>query len=212
MQAMQVGITLASVFYMDKFGRRPILLFAGIGQCIFAMCLVLYYLVGSTSWGVFPVVSLYLYVFFFSCGMGAIPWFIMGEIFKPNVKGLASSIATAVNWLLSFAITETVTPLKDGFQSMLGGIDGAIDPGMGGLFLLYGIVCCFGVLFISTFVPETKGLTAREIQHKLAGKSGKVGRGSNRSSFASSFASNIDGGDWDPLAQPPTEHESILNP
>ena len=183
---------------------------SGTGQCIFATFLVLYYLVGSTSWGVFPVISLYLYVFFFSCGMGAIPWFIMGEIFKPNVKGLASSIATAVNWLLSFAITETVKPLKSMFDDILGGtLDNAVNAGMGGLFLLYAIVCAMGVTFIFFFVPETKGLTAREGQHKLAGKTGNVGIGSHRESFASSrrtsFAAAED------TRSPMNEHESILD-
>lgn len=42
------------------------------------------------------VVGLYMYVFFFACGMGAIPWFIMGELFPIEVKGLATSICTAV--------------------------------------------------------------------------------------------------------------------
>merc|ERR1712159_817651 len=88
MQAMQLLITGASAFFMDKAGRRKILLFAAIGQFISCSCLAVFYLFGSDSWGVFPVVSLYCYVFFFSCGMGAIPWFIMGEIFKPAVKGV----------------------------------------------------------------------------------------------------------------------------
>jgi len=225
MQGMQVIVTLASAFFMDKLGRRALLLFAGVGQLLGAACLIVYYLGASctrdsdgniltASMGVFPVISLYAYVFFFSCGMGAIPWFIMGEIFKPNVKGLASSIATAVNWLLSFAITETVDSFKDAFEDILKpSLPNAINTGMGGLFLLYGIICGLGVVFIFFFVPETKGLSAREVQHKLAGKTGPVGTGSNRHSFASSFASNYDGGfdDDKPGRNSASEHEAILN-
>lgn len=185
LQAMQVAITLGSAFFMDKFGRVKILLFASVGQCAMALCLSSYYLFAScerddlydhdkvtqASLGVFPVMALYGYVLFFACGMGAIPWFVMGEIFKPNVKGIASSIATAVNWLLSFVITFSVTGLRNGFKDMLdGALPDAIDSGMGGLFLAYGTVCFCGIFFIVGYIPETKGLTISEVQLKLAGK------------------------------------------
>merc|ERR1712166_1076691 len=74
-----------------------------------------------------------------TASMGAFPWFVMGEIFKPNVKGIASSIATAVNWLLSFVITFSVSGPSSAFKDMFeGALPDAIDPGMGGLFLAYG--------------------------------------------------------------------------
>jgi len=223
MQGMQVAITLSSAFFMDKAGRVPILLFAGVGQFFMCMFLAYYYLFASctrdaegvvteASMGNFPVVSLYLYVFFFSCGMGAIPWFIMGEIFKPSVKGLASSIATATNWLLSFVITFTVASLTSAFESLLGdALPHAIDAGMGGLFAAYGTVCFLGVFFVFFVIPETKGLTAREVQHKLSGKKGPLLRGS----FASSFASSLDDFETHEATKaqnPLDEHESILNP
>ena len=165
--------------------------------------------------GVFPIVVLYFYVFFFSCGMGAIPWFIMGEIFKPSVKGIASSIATAVNWLMSFLITFSVASITSGFEDALkSALPDAIDRGMGGLFALYGLVCLLGVGFVSFVVPETKGLSARQVQHKLAGKVGNVGRGSFRESFHSSFHDG-DGTSFEPKDErdlnPQSQHEGLLN-
>ncbi|KAL2930590.1 Sugar transporter ERD6-like 5, partial [Bienertia sinuspersici] len=41
----------------------------------------------------------------FSLGMGGIPWVIMSEIFPVNVKGLAGSLVTIVNWLGSWIIS-----------------------------------------------------------------------------------------------------------
>ena len=74
------------------------------------------------------------------CLQGAIPWFLMGEIFPPEVKGLASSVATACNWILSLIITKTVTALTDAY--------GGPPTGLGGVFLTYGAVCFLGAIFV----------------------------------------------------------------
>jgi hypothetical protein len=53
--------------------------------------------------------ALYGFVLFYACGMGAIPWFLMGEIFPAGVKGQATAICTAVNWLLAFSVTKVLS-------------------------------------------------------------------------------------------------------
>jgi hypothetical protein len=47
----------------------------------------------------------------YACGLGAIPWLLMGEVFPSEVKGVATAICTAVNWTLAFSVTRTVSPL-----------------------------------------------------------------------------------------------------
>ena len=107
------------------------------------------------------VVALYSYVFFFSSGLGAIPWFLMGEIFPAEVKGLASSIVTAVNWGLSFLITKTI----DQETAFFGG-----EPkGLGGVFGGYGMICFLGIFFVNFCIPETKGRSLEQIQVELGG-------------------------------------------
>ena len=100
--------------------------------------------------------GLYSYIFFFASGLGAIPWFLMGEIFPAEVKGVASSIATAVNWGLSFVITKTVNMETD----VLGGQ----PKGLGGVFAGYGVICLLGIGFVICFVPETKGKSFDEVR------------------------------------------------
>ena len=55
--------------------------------------------------------SLVGYIVFFSLGLGAIPWLIMGEIFPGHVRALAASAATLLNWCLSFIVTESFASL-----------------------------------------------------------------------------------------------------
>ena len=100
--------------------------------------------------------GLYGYIFFFASGLGAIPWFLMGEIFPAEVKGVASSIATAVNWGLSFVITKTVNMETDAL--------GGQPKGLGGVFAGYGVICLLGIAFVVCFVPETKGKSFDEVR------------------------------------------------
>ena len=45
------------------------------------------------------------YIVSFSLGLGAIPWLIMGELFPAHIRATASSVATLLNWSLSFIVT-----------------------------------------------------------------------------------------------------------
>ena len=163
LQALQLLLTIVLSPLVDRFGRKPLLIFAGTGICVFIGVMNIHFFDSSTS-KAFTVIGFYGYVAAFSMGMGAIPWFIMGELFHPDVKGVASSIATLTNWSVSFFVTKTVTS----FQTAFGG--GA--EGMGWLFTMYGCTCFVGILFIIAFVPETKGIPYKELEQKLLGKQG----------------------------------------
>jgi SP family facilitated glucose transporter-like MFS transporter 8 len=72
------------------------------------------------------------------------------QILPVNIKGLAGSIATLANWFFSWLITMTANLL--------------LAWSSGGTFTLYGLVCAFTVVFVTLWVPETKGKTLEELQ------------------------------------------------
>lgn len=175
MQGLQVVVTFSSAFFMDRAGRVPILLFAACGMVVSTYALAYYYIFTTGGPKMLALVAFYGYVFFFGCGMGAIPWSIMGEIFQPSIKGLASSFATGVNWTCSFVITYTVAKMTDGFQGMFKSshpewADTHPHAGMGVVFFVYGSVALLGIVFVKAFIPETKGKTMAQIQAELRGE------------------------------------------
>ncbi|KAK2981600.1 hypothetical protein RJ640_011130 [Escallonia rubra] len=86
----------------------------------------------------------------FSLGLGAIPWIIMSEILPVNIKGLAGSVATLANWFTAWAVTMTANLL--------------LTWSSGGTFTVYALVSAFTIVFVTLWVPETKGRTLEEIQ------------------------------------------------
>ncbi|CAN8234674.1 unnamed protein product [Cochlearia groenlandica] len=157
--AIQVVATAISTWLVDKAGRRLLLTISSVGMTIsLVIVAAAFYLKGFVSpdsdmysmLSILSVVGVVAMVVSFSLGMGPIPWLIMSEILPVNIKGLAGSIATLANWFFSWLITMTANLL--------------LAWSSGGTFTLYAVVCAFTVVFVTLWVPETKGKTLEELQ------------------------------------------------
>lgn len=160
---MQVIATFVSTMVVDKLGRRILLL---LSVSIMGVCTILlgvfFYLsdqnkdnVADLGW--LPIVSMCIFIVMFSLGFGPIPWMMIGEIFAPEVKGIAGSAAGSFNWILAFVITKTFTNMRDAM-------------GTSGAFWLFSGFSIVGTVFVFFAIPETKGKTLGEIQKLLAGE------------------------------------------
>lgn len=79
---------------------------------------------------------------------------MLGELFAPDVKGLAGSISATSNWTLAFIVTKTYNNLRDAI-------------GVSGTFWLFTGISLIGIVFIYFAVPETKGKSLHSIQQML---------------------------------------------
>uniref|UniRef100_A0A182PA97 Major facilitator superfamily (MFS) profile domain-containing protein n=1 Tax=Anopheles epiroticus TaxID=199890 RepID=A0A182PA97_9DIPT len=159
--AMQVFGTLLASFTVDRIGRRWLLMISALIMCASHVILGVYFhllhinptQVENLEW--LPVFALSLFVTMFSIGFGPVPWIMIGEVFAIDVKDLASSLATLTSYALSFMMSKTFNPLRNGL-------------GEAGTFWLFGGFCLLGAMFVFLFVPETKGKTFDQIQKRLA--------------------------------------------
>ncbi|KAL2934318.1 Sugar transporter ERD6-like 5, partial [Bienertia sinuspersici] len=111
--ATTVPMTVTGTVLMVRPGRRPLLMVSGPQIMILLHCayfcswILLRLLLDRIVVLVLaPILALDgIFSMSFSLGMGGIPWVIMSEIFPMNVKGLAGSLVTVVNWLGSWIIS-----------------------------------------------------------------------------------------------------------
>ncbi|XP_055678976.1 facilitated trehalose transporter Tret1 isoform X1 [Lutzomyia longipalpis] len=159
---VQVFMTFGSTLLIDKAGRRILLMQSSIvmGACLTMLGIYFHLKDGGTdvtAIGWLPLVSLVLFIVSFSLGFGPIPWMMMGELFGPDVKGMASSIAVMLNWTLVFIVTKSFGMMNVTFGSDV-------------TFWIFAVCMAIATTFTALKVPETKGKSGAEIQMILAGK------------------------------------------
>ncbi|KAL3644838.1 hypothetical protein CASFOL_010018 [Castilleja foliolosa] len=152
---LQVIITALGATLIDRAGRKPLLVVSGTGLVLGCLLTgISFYLkdhgLAHDAVPALAVTGIFVYVSAFSAGMGAVPWVVMSEIFPINVKGVAGSLATLVNWFGAWAVSYTFNFLMS-WSSY-------------GTFGLYAAVNALAVVFVIKVVPETKGRTLEQIQ------------------------------------------------
>jgi sugar porter (SP) family MFS transporter len=148
--AVNLVFTIVAMIYLDRWGRRAVLMIAsgGMGVALTVLVIALHVQNAPVT---FVLGSILVYVAFFALGMGPGPWLIISEIFPTKVRGRAASLATSALWSGTLVVTFT-------FLSLVNSL------GLGGTFAIYGALSFLCLFFIWKSVPETKGKTLEQIQ------------------------------------------------
>lgn len=148
--AVNLVFTIVAMIYLDRWGRRAILMTASGGMGLSLAALVIGLNVHGAS-AIFMLASILCYVAFFALGMGPGPWLIISEIFPTKVRGRAASIATSTLWTGTLIVTLTFLSLVKVLH-------------LWGTFAIYGALSFVCLIYVWKAVPETKGRTLEQIQ------------------------------------------------
>ena len=153
--------TVIGIFVIDRWGRRRLLLGSLVG--CFAMtiamttigCLLDAEILSEANHNIKVggwtfMTALLVYLAFFAPGIGACPWVVNAEIYPNHLRGDAVSLATMANWAANAVVSQL-------FPILLGQI------GTGPTFGLISGFVALGALFVSCFVPETKGVSLEDM-------------------------------------------------
>jgi sugar porter (SP) family MFS transporter len=150
--AINLVFTLIALGFVDRFGRRPLMLFgcAGIGISHLLIGLAYRARLGGLPLLIFTLAAIGCY----AMSLAPVTWVLISEIFPNRIRGAAVSIAVSALWIASFILTFT-------FPVILQAIGSAAT------FWLYASICFVGFIFIWRRVPETKGKTLEQIEQQL---------------------------------------------
>jgi len=158
MQTIAVGgvnliFTFVAIKYIDKFGRKPLLIAGCTGMAISLFVLaVAFYL---HEFGGFLILAFILvYIASFAASLGPITWVFIAEIYPNRLRSEAMSVAVVFLWAAVFLVSLT-------FPYMLNALGG------GTAFLVFGSMCVVYLVFLITKIPETKGKSLEELERIL---------------------------------------------
>lgn len=146
-----VLMTVVGMLYIDKLGRRKLLLVGSIGMGVSLWITGFIFMnaqQGESGLVLSPIlswaalISAHIFYIFFCCTWGPALWVVLGEIFPNKIRTTGLGIATCANWIGNVIVTWTFPPMLQYF-------------GLAPTYLFYG-VCCIGSFFmVKYFIPET---------------------------------------------------------
>ena len=155
MGIINILFTLVAVFTVEKWGRKPLLIWGSIGMAIGAFGVALTF--GHAGMEMITAISIMVYSASFMFSWGPICWVLIAEIFPNTIRGAAVAIAVAFQWIFNFIVSSTFVPM---FNMHLTEGD---DFGHWFTYGLYGTICLLAALFVARLVPETKGKTLEDM-------------------------------------------------
>ncbi|KAH0992717.1 hypothetical protein GBA52_004200 [Prunus armeniaca] len=159
--AVNVLSTIVSIYFVDRAGRRVLLLEAGVQM--FLSQIVITVVLGiklkddvnnlGHGLGILVLVFVCSFVASFAWSWGPLGWLIPSEIFALDARSAGQSVAVFFNMLFTFIIAQA-------FLSMLCHMQFAI-------FLFFAIWVFAMTLFTLFLIPETKGVPIEEMTERV---------------------------------------------
>lgn len=147
--------TAVTFICVDKLGRRALLLGGTLmaALSLFAVSLVFQLHLPFQRFGV--LIGLSFFVIGYCVSVGSLFWVLISEIFPLQIRGMAMSIATVVQWGANFLISISFLQIYQTYGETL-------------TFSLFALICLLAFLFTYYFVPETTGVPLERIEKNLA--------------------------------------------
>ncbi|WPH01343.1 Quinate permease [Acrodontium crateriforme] len=148
-------LTIPAVWYVDRFGRKSILIAGVIGMasCHFIVAGIIGSFGGNwkehVAGGWVAIVFVWIFVANFAYSWGPVAWIVVSEVFPLSMRAKGVSIGGSANWLNNFGVGLATSPF--------------IAVSDFGAFIFFGAITTIGALWVYFFVPETKGRTLEEM-------------------------------------------------
>ncbi|KAM0712667.1 hypothetical protein Q7P35_000114 [Cladosporium inversicolor] len=163
--------TMPAVAYVDKVGRKPILIVGAIGMATCHIIIAVIFAKNENQWethkgaGWAAVVMVWLFVVHFGYSWGPCAWIIIAEIWPLSQRPYGIALGASSNWMNNFIIGQVTPDMLEHLRY--------------GTYIFFGLLTFGGAAFIYFFFPETKGLSLEEMDI-LFGSAGAAAADSER--------------------------------
>jgi SP family arabinose:H+ symporter-like MFS transporter len=139
--SLSLAMTVLGMAFVDKVGRKPLLLWgsAGMAVCLLSLGLAIPHHLGA----LFYLSILVAYHAFYSFSQGTVVWVYLSELFPPGTRGKGQGYGSSVNWIAN-AILISIFPVMQHASS-------------GRAFYFFSLTMVLQIGVVLLWYPETRG-------------------------------------------------------
>jgi MFS transporter, SP family, arabinose:H+ symporter len=156
LQSVGIGITnliftFVGLWLIDRLGRRTLLYIGSFGYIIS---------LGLTAWAFFTqhysIVPACIFAFIgaHAVGQGAVIWVLISEIFPNRHRAEGQALGSFTHWIFAALLTTFFPKMVTAFAPSQ-------------VFMFFCFMMVLQLVWVKTMVPETKGISLEDMQHKL---------------------------------------------
>jgi MFS transporter, SP family, arabinose:H+ symporter len=157
LQSIGIGVTnliftFVGLYLIDRLGRRTLLFIGSFGY-ITSLSLVAYGFF-SHHVSIIPI-CIFAFIASHAVGQGAVIWVYISEIFPNKYRADGQALGCGTHWVFAALLTTF-------FPTMV-----AAFPSPGYVFVFFAFMMVLQLIWVTTMVVETKGVSLEEVQERL---------------------------------------------
>lgn len=141
--------SLIAIFIIDRIGRRKLMLFGAVGQCITMILLAVLGSVRGAGAQVVSAVLLFVFNSFFAIGWLGMTWLYPAEIVGLEIRAPANALSTSSNWIFNFVVVMVTGPSFNDISW--------------GTYIVFAALNAFIIPVVYFFFPETAGRSLEDM-------------------------------------------------
>lgn len=156
--ALQFLGVLVGIVFVDRVGRRILLLIGSFGTFICLALTFLTFYFGIKGYA--SINGLLGFMFIFGLTWSQIAWTVVGEILPNRLRAMGMGIAYASMWVSNFIISQVFPIINDNpwlREKFHGGFP----------LLLFSVSCLISWWFVKRYIPETKGVALEKVEELM---------------------------------------------
>ncbi|KAF9247184.1 general substrate transporter [Melanogaster broomeanus] len=141
--------SLIAIFLIDRVGRRKLMLFGAVGQCLTMVLLAVLGSINGSGAQVVSAVLLFVFNSFFAVGWLGMTWLYPAEIVGLRIRAPANALSTASNWIFNFMVVMVTGPSFSAISWRT--------------YIVFASLNAFIVPIVYFFFPETAGRSLEDM-------------------------------------------------
>ncbi|MBK8944686.1 MAG: sugar porter family MFS transporter [Ignavibacteriae bacterium] len=147
---VNVIFTIVAIYTIDKFGRKPLLIW-GVSGAVISLIVVGILFAMNISSSLLLLIFILLFIACFAFSFGPVVWVILAEIYPTKIRGRAMAIATLSLWVANWIVGQFTPFLLETVKAH-------------GTFWIFALTSFPAIWVTWKYVPETKNKPLEEIE------------------------------------------------